>query len=437
MQVKFSICYSRLLFSAFWIFSSGNLCSQVDIKWLKNDLEFLSSDTLNGRVTGLEGGTMAARFISEEFQKIGLSAPTNCPDFLHAFELILPRTVSSNLIMNETRFSTEDFFIVSQEENIHVQGLPDVDVFVISSEDDFMTRFSALSGLNSNYIVLVDRVHQSRFNRLRNYMTPKKHSLRTPFVGYSLWVLTHEKTLAEDFELHVQQEIDVLKGYNVVGVLSGTKTDSLAWVIGAHYDHVAPKNGEEGKDRIYNGANDNASGVSVMLSLARLFKKTQTNEKPIWFVAFAAEEMGLLGSAKFVSDFSNESIQSMINLEMVGKPNEDLGEQSAYITGYELSIWPKDLHRFSQDFSFDFYPDPYPELQLFNRSDNLPFAATGIPAHTISTYTKADTLYHHASDEFDSIDFTHLKSLTENLFLGIQPLLILDYNPGKIDFTQK
>ena len=83
------------------------------------------------------------------------------------------------------------------------------------------------------------------------------------------------------------------------------------------------------------------------------------------------------------------------------------------------------------------FPDPYPNLSLFKRSDNAPFAAYGIPAHSISTYTDNDPDYHKVSDEIETLDLSHIEQIIAEVYKAVLPLLNLDYSPGVIDFKSK
>jgi aminopeptidase YwaD len=121
-----------------------------------------------------------------------------------------------------------------------------------------------------------------------------------------------------------------VEAYNVIGILPGT--DSIlkaeAVVIGAHYDHLGQ--GGQGSlaansTAIHYGADDNASGVAAMLELARYFAKAKNNKRTLIFIAFGGEEEGLLGSKFYTSNpaFPLDKTVAMINLDMVGRLNED------------------------------------------------------------------------------------------------------------------
>jgi Iap family predicted aminopeptidase len=118
--------------------------------------------------------------------------------------------------------------------------------------------------------------------------------------------------------------------FNIVGVLKGKSKADEYVVISAHYDHLGLKAGEEG-DLVFNGANDNASGVSAVLALAEHYKSVDLNERSILFVAFTAEEMGLIGSNYFGKQVDPNSIIAGINIEMIGKESP-FGPKTAWLT---------------------------------------------------------------------------------------------------------
>ena len=147
--------------------------------------------------------------------------------------------------------------------------------------------------------------------------------------------------------------------------------------------------------------------------------------------------MGLFGSKALADTIQVEHLEAVINIEMIGKPNDDLGYSSAYISGYDLSYWPDKMSEVIPLDEFMFFPDPYPQMNLFMRSDNASFVKYGIPAHTISTYSENDETYHQVNDDIDKIDFDNMKVVIDAIYRASIPLLQLDYNPGKIDYQTK
>ena len=178
--------------------------------------------------------------------------------------------------------------------------------------------------------------------------------------------------------------VDGKSANNVVGMILGKSKPEEFVVFSAHYDHLGIETKGKGKDKIYNGANDDASGVTAVIELASYFKALDQNERTIVFVAFTGEEVGGFGSAYFSENINPDKIVAMFNIEMIGTESK-WGKNSAYITGFEKSDFGTILQDNLKGTNFNFYPDPYPSQQLFYRSDNARLAAVGVPAHTIST----------------------------------------------------
>ena len=116
-----------------------------------------------------------------------------------------------------------------------------------------------------------------------------------------------------------------ITGINVIGFLNNNATNTI--VIGAHYDHLgygAEGSLHRGEDAIHNGADDNASGVAVMLNLASKLKETNTDNNYL-FMAFSGEEMGLLGSNYFTKNATIDLAKAnyMLNMDMVGRLKQD------------------------------------------------------------------------------------------------------------------
>lgn len=157
---------------------------------------------------------------------------------------------------------------------------------------------------------------------------------------------------------------------NVIGVLEGKKYRDEVVIISAHYDHIGFSKIE--KDKIYNGANDNASGTAAVMELAHYFSMREDNERTILFCAFGGEELGLLGSKLFSTFLKPEKIIAVINIEMIGIPQN--GQYRFFITGDNYKDLPKHTDATLKNTIYKRVKEPDPDKQLFYRSDNLPFA---------------------------------------------------------------
>lgn len=199
--------------------------------------------------------------------------------------------------------------------------------------------------------------------------------------------------------------------YNVVGMLEGTD-DTLKdkfILIGAHYDHIGLTDPVRG-DAIANGANDNASGSTTILEIARYFAENKSNKRSLIFAWFSAEEKGLLGSKHLAERLKKEGLDlyTMLNFEMVGVPLKGK-DYFMYITGYEMSNLAQVCNSYSGGKLIGFLPTAK-SYNLFKRSDNYPFAQEfEVPAHTFCTFdfTNFD-YYHKPDDELSEMDFGHM-----------------------------
>ena len=205
--------------------------------------------------------------------------------------------------------------------------------------------------------------------------------------------------------------------FNVIGVIEGKSKKDEFIVISAHYDHLGINKNGNG-DVIYNGANDNASGVAAVLALAKYFSKMKVNERSIIFVAFTAEEMGLIGSNYFGEKINPKKIVAGINIEMIGKQSP-FGPKTAWITGYNKSTFGEIIKKNLEGSDYNVYPDPYLNFNLFFRSDNASLARLGVPAHTFSTSPMDKDLdYHKVTDEVSTLDISTIAETIKAIAIG-------------------
>jgi Zn-dependent M28 family amino/carboxypeptidase len=172
--------------------------------------------------------------------------------------------------------------------------------------------------------------------------------------------------------------------WNVVGLLRGSdpKLRDQAVVYTAHYDHLGRGNPEDGDD-IYNGAQDNASGVSTLLETARLFKLFQTSpRRSILFIACAAEEGGLRGSEYYATHPIVPTHLTAANINMDGTPVWGSPADFTFL-GADRSTLRVVVGEASTALGFKVVADQHPEQGSFYRSDQFNFAKVGIPAFSL------------------------------------------------------
>jgi Zn-dependent M28 family amino/carboxypeptidase len=204
--------------------------------------------------------------------------------------------------------------------------------------------------------------------------------------------------------------------HNVVGVLPGTRRPGERLIYTAHWDHLGVGLPDARGDRIYNGAVDNASGVSALIELARAFAHGPRTERTQMFMAVTAEEKGLLGSEYYATNPLYPLATTVADINMDGAavngPAKDISTSGD--AGLTLQ---DDLIKVAKEHGRYFTPDARPEAGSFFRSDHFSFAKQGVPALSFRSgedlvkggvaagkaaaeaYTRDK--YHQPADEFD------------------------------------
>lgn len=193
---------------------------------------------------------------------------------------------------------------------------------------------------------------------------------------------------------------------NVVGVLRGSDPvlANSYIVLTAHYDHVGIGPEDESGDGIYNGADDNASGTSVLMEVASAFAELPVAPaRSVLFLAVSGEEKGLLGSMHYaaVPTVPIGEIVANLNMDMVGRNHPD----TVYLIGEEYTTLGSAAHAAAAarpEVGLVLAPDPEPEEQIFLRSDHYSFVEKRIPALMFTTGLHDD--YHLPSDEAETLD---------------------------------
>ncbi|PXY43948.1 M20/M25/M40 family metallo-hydrolase [Flavobacterium hydrophilum] len=209
--------------------------------------------------------------------------------------------------------------------------------------------------------------------------------------------------------------------YNILGWLEGTDPELKKEfvVLSAHYDHIGLLKNKQG-DVINNGANDDASGVTVVAEMAKYFAKTKSNKRSMLFVFFAGEEKGLLGSKSLVQKLKKNdfNLYAQLNIEMVGVPMKR--DYLAYITGFDKSNMAERINQYTGKNTIGFLPKEA-EYELFYRSDNYSFYDVfKKPCQSISTFDFENfDFYHHPSDEFQVMNIPHITKFIQEFLPAV------------------
>ena len=219
---------------------------------------------------------------------------------------------------------------------------------------------------------------------------------------------------------------DSLWSYNVVGSIGKYDPNKKTVLIGAHLDHIGIK--EQEGDSIYNGANDNATGSTAVLQIARFLSQKEWKQNVV-VALFADEEKGLKGAYHLAERMKKEQVDLayMVNFEMLGI-TLTTGANQVYMTGYNLSDMADKMNTFSPNF-VQFLPQAK-EYNLFRRSDNYAFyEAFGVPAQTLSTFDfKNYGHYHKAGDEAEKMEVDNMNTVIGTAAYTIAKLLDEEVN---------
>ena len=205
---------------------------------------------------------------------------------------------------------------------------------------------------------------------------------------------------------------------NVLGMIPGKNTKEYV-IVGAHFDHLGIDPALDG-DQIYNGADDNASGVSAVLQIARAFLASgQQPERNVIFAFWDGEEKGLLGSKYFVQTCPFLSqIKGYLNFDMIGRNNKpQQPKQVVYFYTAAHPVFGDWLKEDIRKYSLQLEPDYRAWENPIGGSDNGSFAKVGIPI--IWYHTDGHPDYHQPSDHADRLNWDKIVEITKASFLNM------------------
>lgn len=391
-------------------------------------LHTLSSDEMKGRHALSEEIKFAENVIAGKFGEFGLEFAGNQSSYFQTFSLQEVSIRSEQLSINGTEIDETLYFGFFVEDDVELNS-ENTQIAVLEPGQNFRSRFNDARTSAENTLVIVDPEFDDIFNRYQSFYSRNNRIMEGELRGNVIFVLSDANVNEFSAQISTQSEFHSLR--NVIGIIPGKRTDEIV-IFSAHHDHLGVRN-IVNADSIANGANDNASGVTAVLQLAKYFSQQPKPERTLLFVTFTAEEMGGFGSEYFSKQQNPDEIVAMFNIEMIGKPAVS-GPNTAWITGFERSTFGDILSKSTKDSEYEFYPDPYPNQNLFYRSDNAVLARLGVPAHTISTTPiDVDRDYHEVSDEFETIDISHLNNTIHAIAKAATSIISGDETPTRVD----
>lgn len=369
------------------------LCQQAfgqDVQKAKNTVALLSSERFWGRGYTKNGMGKASDFILSEFQSYGLK-PMNQKGFHQHFEMpvnTFPGKMSAS-INGKTLIPGKDFIVFAESITKAGNGkLRQTDsVSFIDPEQRFI-------------VLLKDKLTWSVSMQQADYtgIQVDKRALNA---------------LPESYSIDIQNTFEpAFKASNICGIIPGTRQPDSLVIITAHYDHL----GGMGSDTYFPGANDNASGVTFLLNLAKHYAK---NPQPysMGFICFAAEEAGLVGSKYFTENplVPLGNIRFLINVDMVGT-----GEDG--ITVVNATQHPAEFKTLNQINDQQKYLPKINSRGKAANSDHYFFSEKGVPAFFI--YTQGGiSAYHDVLDKSNTLPLTEFSDLFK-LFVSFNQSLM-------------
>ncbi|QGK74173.1 M20/M25/M40 family metallo-hydrolase [Flavobacterium sp. SLB02] len=397
--------------------------------------KILSADDMQGRRTFTPGIDKASAFIESEFKQIGLQTFNSATNYRQEFSITGSKAVSSKITIDGKEINNNQVVTFSYVPQVSLTEKSDISIVKINKGDNIGEKFNEYYKSSKNLLILVD---PSFDNVLPNIQHIDRLNANP---GNNTIMFVFGTLEATTFSVELTNVISKKTLNNVVGILPGKSKPNEYVIFSGHYDHLGVGSPEEGAphsatDSIYNGANDDAAGTTAVIMLAKYFKKQNNNERTIIFTTFVAEEIGGYGAKYFSKQLEPEKVIAMFNIEMIGTESK-WGKNSAYITGFEKSNMGQILQTNLTGTNFTFYADPYPEQQLFYRSDNATLARLGVPAHTVST-SKMDNepTYHTVDDEFETLDIDNMTQIIKSIAISSSSIISGKDTPTRVNTTQ-
>ncbi len=428
MKKNLRFAFSFLGFAMMCFCGNAHAQKRADkkaLKQLKEDIEYLAADSLEGRRTATRGEKLAAAYLISRYEIENI--PAYRTSYKHPFPFVYGKKISplsfiaidnDNMKIPEAAFPLP--FSANTTVKLHSEVLPDVreqgNIWLLNLyeskeeaanphfdwEESMVTRAKNAKKQGATAVLFYDGFQSDyapAFHKLSDVET-----LDIP-VGFLTWQAYYNYVLNRkngvDIDLKIQLEKSDYTGNNVAAFIDNNAPYTV--VLGAHFDHLGF--GEDGnstytgKDRqVHNGADDNASGTAGLLQLASWIKKKKLNHYNYLFVHFSGEELGLYGSKAFVKEIGADTakIAYMLNMDMIGRLNDST--HALTIGGVGTSpAWSAFTSAPQNNFKI------VVDSAGVGPSDHTSFYLSGIPVLFLFTGLHHD--YHKPSDDADKINY--------------------------------
>ncbi len=420
-------------------------------------VEFLASDALNGRGSGTRDELIAATYAASQLRQFGAEPAGDGGGYIQNVDLVRRELAGPPALVVSPHSGPESRFVHGREVIVAAMAGPRIEaplqkvdgagagkvragaaVFLADSRPPGIAEATERGA--AMVLTVADAQTTARWEslgaripRLAAYLAafgeaPSEGRPTVVMLGPdAARVVT---ALPEGSRLRVEGEMKAMERgstANVVARLPGSdpKRASEAVLLTAHIDHLGVGEPVDG-DAIYNGANDDASGVAAVLELARVLAGGPRPKRTVLFALFGSEEQGGYGVAYFRErpPIPLDRIVAHVEFEEIGLPVPEVPPHTLWLIGWERS----DLGPTLAAHGARLVADPHPEQDFFRRSDNYVLARRGVVAHTVSGNALYPQ-YHQPSDEPGILDYGHMAEAIGSLIDPIRWLLDSDFRP--------
>lgn len=415
--------HRRMVFLLF--LCAASVASEAqDIRFARQIIDTLASETMAGRGYVRNANALAAEYIASQLRSNNVQAPESgyFQDFtlpINTFpgraDLVVngkPLMAGTDFIVSVTSPSISGSYKITTISEHAFLKKRKLDKLIKKDHSGSLILIDK-SGMSKTSLRLVDSITRTNALRAAGYiiLTDRSRLLWGISQGYRQLDFPVFEVLKPAMPLEAREaEVNLeaifhpeMKVRNVSGFIPGAAVPDSFLVFTAHFDHI----GMLGDKAYFPGANDNASGVAMMLDIARHYALPENRHKySLMFIALAAEEAGLLGSEYYVENpvFPLSQIAFLINLDMVGTGSEGI----TVVNGNTFSRQFDRLTKINADNEYI--------LKVAKRgescnSDHCPFYKKGVPAVFIYSMGKEHTEYHNIYDKADHLPLTEYEDI--------------------------
>ncbi len=414
---------------------------RISAESLRSNITWLASDQRAGRLTPSRGLEASADYLADQFRRAGLAPGGTDGSFFQtaSFAQVTQRTVDFRMAFTQAGRSRSvnaaDVAVLSvsgldfQNETVVCLNdgpLPEMTGRVVAGGEAWSTD-SALYALRARKPSLILLALDGSRPKSESPVLLDADPALPPVIRIynrgvrRLFAINSRNQVR--LNLHVRAPIrSNVSLRNVAGILGGSDPavrDQFV-IVSAHYDHLGERPPGPG-DRVYNGANDNASGAASLIEIAKALRTDPHPRRGVLFLAVFGEEEGLLGSAFYVRHPLVPIARTIadINLEQLGRTDSSDGPEIARLalTGPSYSNLAAMMAPAVKLAGATLYKKENGD-DYFDRSDNYSFALAGIVAHTaVVAFEFAD--YHAVSDEASKIDYNNLVKVDKGIAAGV------------------